>query len=96
MIQQTINPTVTSHVIIKVQQIEQFTFIKFHILSLFNLHLHIGVSDGLLSFMIKSQAVLDSLVEGKLWFVCDVDVLFAFDSEDLVIVVDFSVHDPVS
>ena len=46
--------------------------------------------------MIQGKTVLDPFVEGKLWLIGDVDVLFALDAEDLVLMVDLAVHDAVS
>lgn len=46
--------------------------------------------------MVESQAIFDSFVKSGLWLICDVNILFAFDSQDLVIMVNLPVHDSVS
>ena len=85
-----------SHIVVKVKQVKKFSFVKLHVLGFFNFHLHVWVSDGLLSLMIKCQTILDSLVQCKLWFICDINVLFTLDSQDLIVMVNFSMHDTVS
>lgn len=46
--------------------------------------------------MIQCKTVLDSFVECELRLIGDINILFTFDAEDLVLVIDLTVHDTVT
>jgi hypothetical protein len=46
--------------------------------------------------MVEGETVLNTFVEGKLGFVGNVDILFALNTQDLVFVVNLSMHNAVT
>lgn len=85
-----------SHIIVEVQQVQQFCRIQFLLLEFLHVEFHVGVGDGSLHLVVESQAVPDTLVQLLLGFVGDVDVLVALDTQDLGFVVDLALHDTIT
>jgi hypothetical protein len=46
--------------------------------------------------MVESKTVLNTFVKGKLGFVGNIDVLFALNTQDLVFMINLSMHDAIT